>query len=480
MFRVLCCLLSAVLFPILAEAQGHRLEVAIHGLEDSTIYLAHHYGDLQLMKDTITLDSKGRGLFQGNELLPRGLYLVVFPGKTSYFEILVDEDQHFSLETWRDAPASKMKVTGNTDNEVFFNDLRFIQTKKEEYTSLQAKKERLEEQCAEDSTHRRCDSIAIINKRFKDINAQVELHRGLLMEENKNSLYAYILRASENPKIPPAPRDELGNLVDSNWDYHYYKSHFFDAIDFTDDRILRTGIYHQKLKTYIETLVVQHPDSIIKEADWIISRSLENDELFKYTAAWILNKYAKNELVCMDKIYVHVAEKYYMSGMADWVGEEQLKTIARDAMKMKPCTCGSTGRNITATDINGVTRSLYDIKADYTILLFIESDCGLCQKATPKVYDYWLTVRDQGVSAMCIAMDLLPDKWRKYITEKGYTEWINLIDPEDQSKFRENYHVISTPLIYILDKDKKILAKRLGADQLPEYMSFLMKNKDRM
>ena len=225
----------------------------------------------------------------------------------------------------------------------------------------------------------------------------------------------------------------------------------------------------------METLVEQHPDSLLKEADWLITRSMANKDLFKYTAAWLLNKYAENKVVCLDKIYVHIAEKYYMSGLADWVSSDQLRTISKDAMKMKPCLCGATGADIIADDPNGQVRSLYDIHADYTILLFIDSDCGLCQKATPKVYDYWLTVKDRGVGAMCVAIDLLAEPWQKYINEKGCTQWINVFDPEDKSKFRVNYNVSSTPIIYILDKEKKIVAKRLGAEQLPDYMSHLMK-----
>jgi hypothetical protein len=460
-------------------AQGYRLEVAIKGLEDSIIYLAHHYGDLQLMKDTLILDHQGRGTFQGATPLPGGMYLVIFPSKDAYVEFPLDKDQDFALTTSRQDPVNGMVVSSSEEVELFFDDLRFIQEKKEQYTQLQKTYERISAGCKTNPGAVNCDSLQLLDSLFSTVSRSVEARRAAFKASHPELLYTYILNASENPHVPDSMRQDT-TAGGKDAAYRYYRAHFFDAVDFTDDRILRTAIYHQKLKTFLETLVPQHPDSIIVASDYIIERSRANKELFKYTTAWILNKYAKNEHVCMDKIYVHIAEKYYMSGLADWVGKEQLATITQDALKMKPCVCGAIGADIKATDPSGVTRSLYDIKADYTILLFIDSDCGLCQKATPKVYEYWLSVKDQGVGAMCVAIDLLPEEWKKYVSEKGYTQWINVIDPEDKSRFRVNYNVSSTPIIYVLGKDKEILGKRLGAEQLPGYMEYLMKNKDKM
>lgn len=469
MIRVSCWLLSVSLFPLMAGAQGHKLNVTIDGLANDTLFLANHYGDLQLMKDTVLLDANGSGVFQDPDALPCGIYILVFPDRT-YCEFIAAEDQEFSMHTSLKNPIADMVVTGSEENQLFFDDIRFIQTKTEEYKGYQETKERLAEVAGS------VDSIKLMDEAMAGINAAVETHRAAIQAKNPDLLYSYILRASENPKIPEAPVDENGQPADSNFAYKYYKAHYWDNIDFTTDCILRTSIYHSKLETYITSLTLQVPDSVIKEADYIIGKAMQSRELFKYTAAFILNHYAKPTTLCMDKVYVHVAEKYYMSGLADWVSEDQLNTIRTDAMNLKPTTCGSHGANIRAVTMDGKYASLYDVKEDFTILMFIESDCGLCQKAVEKVYPYWQSVKDKGVGAYCAAIDLLVPEWKEYITDKGYTEWINVIDPGDQSGFRDNYNVISTPIIYILDKNKNILAKRIGADQLPGYMDFLLKN----
>jgi hypothetical protein len=63
---------------------------------------------------------------------------------------------------------------------------------------------------------------------------------------------------------------------DSTFAYRYYKAHFWDNIDFSDDRMLRTPIFHPKVKQYMEKLTAQGPDyvdSINASADYLISKA---------------------------------------------------------------------------------------------------------------------------------------------------------------------------------------------------------------
>jgi hypothetical protein len=44
--------------------------------------------------------------------------------------------------------------------------------------------------------------------------------------------------------------------------------------------------------------------------------------------------------------------------------------------------------------------------------------------------------------------------------------WLNAWDPYNESDFRKKYDIYSTPVIYLLDKERKIIAKRIAVDQL--------------
>ncbi|MFW5725289.1 MAG: peroxiredoxin family protein, partial [Bacteroidota bacterium] len=62
------------------------------------------------------------------------------------------------------------------------------------------------------------------------------------------------------------------------------------------------------------------------------------------------------------------------------------------------------------------------------------------------------------------------NKWLNYI-EKNELPWINVSDPSNQSGFRDKYDIWATPLLFLLDQDKRIMAKRITVEQLEEIIT---------
>ena len=96
---------------------------------------------------------------------------------------------------------------------------------------------------------------------------------------------------SSDPEVPTATKLANGK-TDSVWVFNYYKAHYWDAIDFSDDRILRTPFLEAKIDRYIKNLVVQTPDSLIKDTDWLISKASANKDVKSYVVFYIINQYA--------------------------------------------------------------------------------------------------------------------------------------------------------------------------------------------
>src|SRR4249920_5437 len=103
-----------------AQKSGYQIIVQIPTMKDSSCYLARYYGDKQYILDTVKSDAQGIAVFNGKTKLPGGLYLFVYPDK-HYFEMIVDKEQYFTMETsWQD-PIGDMKVKGSTDNQLFYD-----------------------------------------------------------------------------------------------------------------------------------------------------------------------------------------------------------------------------------------------------------------------------------------------------------------------------------------------------------------------
>jgi thiol-disulfide isomerase/thioredoxin len=109
-------------------------------------------------------------------------------------------------------------------------------------------------------------------------------------------------------------------------------------------------------------------------------------------------------------------------------------------------------------------------------LLFWDANCGKCKEEIPKIMELYKAQNaktnlnaNKKVEVYGVGMTPDPKEWKKYIHENKLP-WINVNDPNHESNFRKFYDVYSTPVIYLLDENKNIVAKRLSTEQLKEFI----------
>ncbi len=462
-------LLFGLLIPVLliAGKPKHSIKVKIAGIKDTVCYFGNYYGDKQYILDTAKVDSRGNFEFVGEEALPGGVYLIITPAK-KYFEIIVDKEQSFSLETDTSDFIGKMKVKGSADNQLFYDYLKFINEKQKEVTPLRDAMQKSKDN--KDSTKLLQNKIDVIDKEI--INYKLDY-----IKNHPLTFLSKIFKTSYDPEIPEAPLLDNGKK-DSTFAYKYYKNHFLDNIDFSDERLLRTPVFHNKIKQYVTTLVVQHPDSIIKEADLLISKASANKEVFKYIVWYFTNWSETSNIMGFDAIFVHLVGKYYMTNQAYWVTPVNLEKIISRAKILKELLLNTKIPNITAPDTGGVFITLYNIPAKYTVLYFWDPTCGHCQKETPKLKALYDSIKTKSFEVYAFDTDPNVDHWKKYIIDNKLN-WINVMDVQNTTGFHTTYDIYSTPVIYLLDENKKILAKRLSVEQLKEFLDMQFKKDEK-
>jgi len=78
------------------------------------------------------------------------------------------------------------------------------------------------------------------------------------------------------------------------------------------------------------------------------------------------------------------------------------------------------------------------------------------------------------------------ENWIKFIKENNLTKRIHLYQTDETKEallkankpgYRQLYDAYLTPTIYLLDKNKNILAKKLNSQQLDEFIEFKKKSK---
>lgn len=471
MYKKIYLILTVLFISILSFAgknsNAYEIKIKVKGLSNEKLVIAYRYADQQYIKDTIMLDASGSGIWKGDTKLNRGVYLGVVPSmNNNFFEFLVSDVQVFTLETDKADLNRSMKVTGSKENQMFFDDLIYmsnIRTKADEYVLK--------------SKDANTDTAKLYKTKLESLDKEVKTYRANLIKANPGTLYSKILNALQEREQAEVPRNKDGSAVDTNFAYNDYHAHYWDNIDFSEEGLIRSPIYANKLETYFEKTILQIPDTIIKESDLVIKKARANSEIFKYTLVTLLNKYAASKIMGMDAVYVHLVDNYYAKGDAVWMAKDTVTMykMITEANKKRPILIGKKAPNLILTDTTSQHAiSMYDIKSNYTLLVFWDPDCGHCKKEIPQLANIYPNLKKLGVTIYAIST--VPyeeiDKWKEFI-KTNKCDFINVADPyyQFQPNFRTLYDISSTPVIFVLDKDKKIIAKRIGVEQLEDFIS---------
>jgi thiol-disulfide isomerase/thioredoxin len=442
--------------------KGYEIAISISGLQDSTIYLAYHLGDKQYIKDTINLDKKGYGTFRGAENLLQGIYMVVLPGR-QYFEILMPDDQFFSVSCTFSDYYNTLKFSGSDENTSFV-------AYQKKWVEMQKKASTINKRLQNNKQNP--DSVKILSQNQKVQEETMKSYLRGVVNENKGNLLSVLVKAMlpvETPEIKLPAVIENPDSVRWIRTYLYNKDHFFDNIDMTDERLLRTPILQARLNAFFTNVVIQAPDSINKEIDRIIKKVSKNNNIFQFIAVYLFNHFRESEIMGHDAVLVKLADDIYLSGKADWVSAEFKEDLKKQIDLIRPNLIGKKAQNLIMDSYKGIFVSLYDVEKEFTILYFWEPDCGHCKEATPKLKAYYDKAKNDGVEIFSVCTTSDRDKWAKYISDNKLT-WINGWDPDRRTNFSYYYNVQTTPMVYILDRNKTIIAKKIGVDDIQSFI----------
>jgi len=446
-----------------ALAGGYEIKVKVKGVSDADIFLAYHYGSKKYVNDTIHVDKSGYGVFRGDEALPGGIYMVVMPD-FRYFEILLSDDQKFSLQTDTTDFMANMKFSGTVENRVFYEYQKYIGSKRLKNNEL-----------AEKLKNNPTDSVQL-TKQMKATDKQVVDYQNKLLKRYSNTWLAAIIKSTIRPQVPDI---ELGSTQEQDSleqlaSYLFMKNHFFDNMNLSDERFIRSPILDGKLHEFFDYVVVPMPDSIIVEADKLLARVDTSSENFKFIAGYLLNYQFSSKRMGMDKVFVHIAENYYLNRKKLWNDSAMMAKIEKQLIKTKPNLIGQLAPEMNLETPAGEMVSLRELKAKYTVIVFWDYECGHCKKSVPALYEIYTRFKDKGVEVFAVYTQTKREDWTEFINEHKLDDWLNVYDRFQLSHFRTYYDIYSTPVIYILDEKKNIIFKRIAVEQVEEILNHLM------
>lgn len=431
----------------------YHITIEIDGNVADTFYLARYYTNKILLVDTSTY-GKGTAIFEGEKELAQGIYILANNKKEKVAEFLVGEEQNFSIKLFEDG--SEALVNGSVENDLFFKHIDISSYVFQSTDSLNRLKNNSE-------------SDKLIDKRVKALADSLIDYRNQVVKSYPEALFSKILLAMEEPIIP----DSLVSIQEKA--FIYYKNHFWDTFDLSDARLLNTPLLPKKLETYFNQLTAPIADSVIREVDYLIARSEGSQETIDFLAWHFVSEYQTPKIMGLDKVFVHLSDFYFTKAKVENVTESILNQIVERANKIRPGLIGNQAPALWLMDTNGDYRSFNEIDASYTILAFWDQTCSHCKKELELLSKLYQSRKlEFEVFAINTTNDL--DGWKNYLQEKNL-QWINVNGTRSISgDFHDLYDIYSVPVFYLLDQNKKIIAKRFAIEQLEEIINNHTKN----
>lgn len=448
---------------VFAQKQfGYKVEVKFdQPVKDQKIYIAHYFGKglpTIYKLDSATVVGGNKATFQRTDSILGGLHMVMYDGNTKYFHFLLDNGYNVDITV---DTAHKAHFKQNQINKDF-------EVHEDKMAVFQKDRNKLREDMKE--AKKKSDSTKIEAK-FKKVVEEEKVYRRAYVSKNPGNLLSQIFNAMDAPDMPQGKHYlEDGKTVDSLYGLRYYKQHFWDKFDFTDNRLVKTALLDGRLGEYFNNLVYPIPDSINYEMDQLLKRAEPAKELYKYVLHWLGNWTVDNKMMGVDASFVHLVENYYSKGKAYWLDSAAIARYQDRAEKIAPNVLGSKAPELILQDL--ATLQDVDItkatSAPYTIIAFWASDCGHCMEEMPKVVDlYKKELKKMGVQIISVPTKVEGGNDIREIYQKwNVSDWITLVDANNKGKFRELYDVYATPVIYVLDQDKKIIGKKLSASSI--------------
>lgn len=462
---------------ILNAQNAYEIKVTFKPFKKQYIYLGHYFGKTYPIIDSALLNDNSEAVFKGTKKLPGGIYLVGYPNKTGFFEILIDKEQKFSIVADTVTIKNGALFQNSADNVLFTGYQQFMAAKGQKIAGLQQ----------QIKTASKADSLKLIAQLTKEDSA-VAAYRENIITSNKGSILSTLLASMQEPELTGNLKDPK-TKEDSLASYTFYKSHFWDGVNFWDGRLAYTPFFEDKVDKYFEQLVVPQPDSVIKELDFMLGPASINEEMSRFLLIKFVNRYLNQKYMWEDQVFVHLFEKYFSNKNYSWLTPEGKKTITDRAYSLMANIMGTPAAEIALPDSSSKTVSMYEINAPYLVVAFWDPACGHCKEVLPKLDSFYRAKwKAAGLKIFAVAKetDAPKKEWMGFVNEFHLQEWTHVYYSKADEKARvtsgipgysQLYDIQSFPTLYLLDKDKRIIAKKLSYQQIDEVLQLKMKGQ---
>jgi len=431
-----------------AISQEYKISGTITGLENESVYLMQLMGEKRSIIDTAQTDITGA--FDMPESRKTGMYVVIKGAGQAVELIYNKEDIQFITSGF--ANEDGIQVISSVENLIYYD---YLSVKGVNMYKLDVLSTLLKNYPKNNDFY--LDAL----KHYEYIQNQINNRVVELIENNPLTLASRYIETDKPTFVDPTLSDGEQNL--------FLKQHYFDDVNFTDTMLIRSTFLTSKVVSYLSLFQMnansqeELEDNMLIGVDSVLNYAQANQLVYEFLIDFLIHGF---ESIGFEKGLGYIANASTLDQFCENT-ERKLK-LENKLELIKKLAIGKPAPDFTTTDILGNKVVLSEITAKETILVFWASWCPHCEEVMPVINSYY----DGGINyeVIAISIDESEDDLMKSLEETNYS-WINIAEFEGwNGAIVEEYGIVATPSVFILDEDKKIIGKPIGKNELKKFL----------
>jgi thiol-disulfide isomerase/thioredoxin len=444
-------LFAALFFSSLSiycYSQSYRVTIGISNFPNEKVILTRIHGDKVLTVDSIRSPGEKFG-FILPENAPVGMYRLIL-GKTKRAEFqggppqsldILFNNEDISLSTDFYNPVDSIVVYDSEENKLYyrflisFNDLEDRKHMVYPLLTTYPVNTDFYDQLLDEFHNLQHDQLQLI----KDLSGK-----------DPESFASGVIKMYWSPFLD-GTRTEMERVV-------YMREHYFDELDFSDPLLLNSNMYANKIIRFLSLYrnpgltQSEQEDLFIEAVDQIFMNIVPHPDVQAFVLEYLVKGF---EQFKFEKVLNHISENY-LDESCEADNREMLKKRLTAYKKM---ALGNIAPDIIIGNDREKMIALSEIDHQYVLVVFWATTCPHCNDMLPRLKTWYEENRDIDLEVLAVSIDTSAVDWRNKLAEYELP-WINCNENGGwSSKVAIDYNLYATPTMFILDRNRKILAK---------------------
>ena len=445
--------LVAILFIAVSMAgiaQQHTIDGTISGLENGSLYLMQLMGENRRIIDTVQTDITGAFSFVIPEDMKPGMYMII-KGQGQAVELIYNnEDVQFTTSGFN--PEDGIQIISSVENLIYYD---YLGIKGINMYKLDVLIALIANYPPNDEFYQ--DAL----KQYELLQSQLNKRVDELINNNPLTLASKYLKTDRPTFVNPLLSNDEQNL--------FLKQHYFDEVDFNDTMLIRSTFLTSKVVGYLSLFQnnansqKELENNMLMGVDSVLSHAQVNQQVYEFIVEFLIRGF---ESIGFEKGLEHIAVANTLDQFCENT-ERKLK-LENKLELIKKLAIGQPAPDFTATDINGNEIALSKIEAKKTLLVFWASWCPHCDEIMPVINSYY--DGSNNLKVISISIDESKDDLMESIKNGDY-DWTYIAELQGwNGPIIEEYGIVATPSIFVLDENKTIIGKPIGKDEIEKLL----------